>query len=177
MFELFKAEQNVFTFDDYGSLMRAVSGAKRVFEFGPGASTLAMIEVGVGAIVSAECNREWRVKAEDRLREFIDTGRVEIIGFTNSCPVEFDAPIVGEFDLAFVDSPVGIEARSAIRHRGQENCSRFNTVVAALELAPVVLIHDAKRRGEQETLRRVGALGHRVTMLDCVKGLARIERC
>jgi hypothetical protein len=177
MFDLFKTEQNVFTFDDYGSLMRAVSGAKRVFEFGPGASTLAMIEAGVESIVSAECNREWRKKAEDRLRESIEAGRVEIIGFTNSCPVEFDAEIIGEFDIAFVDSPVGIEARSAVRHKGQENCSRLNTVISALELAPIVLLHDAKRRGEQATLQRVSDLGHRVTMIDCVKGLARIERC
>jgi hypothetical protein len=177
MFELFRVEQGVFTFDDYGSLMRAVSGAKRVFEFGPGASTLAMIEAGVEKIVSAECSLEWRAKAEDRLREFVTSGRVKIIGFTNTCPVEFDAPILGVFDVAFVDSPVGIEARSAVRHKGQENCSRLNSIMSALELAPVVLLHDAKRRGEQNALRRVEELGHRVTMLDCAKGLARIDRC
>jgi hypothetical protein len=177
MFELFRTEQAVFTFDDYAALMGAARGMKRVMEFGPGASTLAMIEAGVEHIVSAECNPKWEATANERLKEYVDAKRVEIVRFTNTVPVTFNPEVTGPFDLVFVDSPVGIEARSAARHPGQENCSRLNTMMAALDLAPVVLLHDAKRPGEQETLSRVAALGHKVTMLQCVKGLARIDRC
>lgn len=177
MFELFREERAVFTFDDYAAVMGAVRGVKRVMEFGPGASTLAMIEAGVEHIVSAECSSLWEAKARVSLQEYIDAGRVEIIRFTNTVPVTFSQEVEGPFDLVFVDSPVGIEARSAVRHKGQENCSRLNTMIAALDLAPVVLLHDAKRPGEQATLKRVAALGHRVTMIECVKGLARVDRC
>jgi hypothetical protein len=177
MFDLFRTEQAVFTFDDYAALMGAVRGMKRVLEFGPGASTLAMIEAGVEHIVSAECNPRWEAAAKERLKDYVDAGRVEIVQFTNTVPVTFRPNVEGPFDLVFVDSPVGIEARSAVRHRGQENCSRLNTMMAALDLAPVVLLHDAKRPGEQKTLDRVAALGHRVTMIECVKGLARVDRC
>jgi tRNA A58 N-methylase Trm61 len=177
MFELFREERAVFTFDDYAAVMGAVRGMKRIMEFGPGASTLAMIEAGVEHIVSAECDPKWEAAASERLREYIDAKRVEIVRFTNTVPVTFSPEVEGPFDLVFVDSPVGIEARSAVRHIGQTNCSRLNTMMAAIELAPVVLLHDAKRRGEQATLERVAALGHKVTMLECVKGLARVDRC
>jgi hypothetical protein len=177
VFELFREERAVFTFDDYAAVMGAVRGMKRVMEFGPGASTLAMIEAGVEHIVSAECSPLWEAKARVSLHEYIDAGRVEIIRFTNTVPVTFSQEVEGPFDLVFVDSPVGIEARSAVRHKGQENCSRLNTMIAALDLAPVVLLHDAKRPGEQATLKRVADLGHRVTMIECVKGLARVDRC
>lgn len=177
MFDLFRTEQAVFTFDDYAALMGAARGMRNILEFGPGASTLALIEAGVERIVSAECNPKWEAAANERLKDYVAAGRVEIVRFTNTAPVAFCPSVVGPFDLVFVDSPVGIEARSAVRHRGEENCSRLNTMMAALDLAPIVLLHDARRPGEQATLERIAARGHLVTMLECVKGLARVDRC
>jgi hypothetical protein len=72
-----------------------------------------------------------------------------------------------------------------VAHPGQEDCSRLNTCLAALKLAPVVLLHDAIRPLERATLGRLELAGHKVEwvaapmkwkQLDDSYGLARIIR-
>src|SRR5690606_2866892 len=78
------------------------------------------------------------------------------------------------FDLAFVDSPPGNKDR--VELAGQEGASRMNTLLYALSRAPVVLLHDAHRPGEQESLRRVAEAGHKVETLPGRGNFARIVR-
>lgn len=175
MFRLYAQERAIFTFDDYQALMDECHrlGAHSALEFGPGASTLALVEAGLDRIVTLEHDPKWRAIATERCAAH---PQVRVLAYSNARTID-PKLLAGEaLDLAFVDSPVGIEARSAQRFPGQENCSRLNTTLFALDRAPVALLHDAKRPGERETLRRVAALGHKVSMIDTVKGIARIER-
>ena len=153
-------------------------GARAVLEFGPGASTRLFLEAGVSRIVTCEYSDEWFRKA---VREWGGDPRVEVRRFTNAPEPPVAGDPLGAFDLALVDSPIGSNRRE--RLPGQEECSRLNTTLLALLHAPVVLLHDCHRPGEQATLERVKVAGHKVTVLtpgdesEVGKGVARIERC
>lgn len=175
MFRLYSEERAVFTFDDYGSLMEEVGrcGARSVLEFGPGASTLALVEAGCERIVTCEYQDRWLLRAVEMLKPF---PQVSVHRYRNAAEVTVDGLPERQFDLAFVDSPLGIEARMHADIGGQEGCSRLNTLLFALGRAPIVLFHDAKREGELRSLERVIALGHTVDMIDTIKGMARVTR-
>jgi hypothetical protein len=174
VFRLYKREQSVFTFDDYAVLLTEAKrvNAMRVLEFGPGNSTLAWIEAGCDEIVSLEHNQKWMAVAKDKLSGMHPDLR--LLSYKNAPEIEVSG-LSGTFDLAFVDSPPGVDLKSGTRFPGQENCSRFNTLSFALKCAPVVLLHDAKRPGEQETLKRIRDYGsYDIQIIDTVKGIARI---
>jgi hypothetical protein len=69
-------------------------------------------------------------------------------------------------------------------HPGQEDCSRLNTCLSALQHAPVVYLHDAVRPLERATLTRLERDGHKVEWVaagkwknqDSSYGIARIIR-
>lgn len=175
MFALYAKEARVFTFDDYAALLDECRRLRprNVLEFGPGASTLALIEAGCESIVTCEYQDRWFTEAVERLKLY---PQVIVCRYDNAADVVVhDLPRM-DFDLAFVDSPLGIEARRHVDLDGHAGCSRLNTLLFALRCAPVVLFHDAKREGEQRALDRVRELGYRVEMIDSVKGMARIMR-
>lgn len=175
MFRLYKREQSVFTFDDYAALLGEVkrTNAKHILEFGPGNSTLAWIEAGCDSIVSLEHNPRWLAAAKDKL-----LGKclnVQLLPYKNTPEIILPELNGKTFDLAFVDSPVGVDLKSATRFPGQENCSRLNTLLFAVAHSPIVLLHDAKRPGEQATLERIKDCGiYDVEMIETTKGIARI---
>jgi hypothetical protein len=178
MFKLYTVERDCLPFVDYGTLLQLFQGAKTALEFGPGVSTFALIEAGVEKIVTLEHNAEWFDKA---VEQFKDYPQVEISQY-------YDEPVVlagveEDFDIAFVDSPKGhthkvIEALGVRKvHQGQEDCSRLNTCLFALDRAPIVYLHDAYRPLERGTLGRLNALGHRFEYIAPTKrGIARIWR-
>jgi hypothetical protein len=154
-----------------------------VVEFGPGFSTFAFIEAGVPEILGLEHDPEWHDPQVERFREYPN---VVIDWYYNEAPVAGVPKWVSErqFDLAFVDSPKGYAAKRVI-HPGQEDCSRLNTCLAALKLAPVVLLHDAIRPLERGTLSKLNAMGYEIEWIaaplkwkqqDDSYGLARITR-
>jgi hypothetical protein len=178
MFKLYTIEQDCLPFIDYGTLLREFQGAKTALEFGPGVSTFALIEAGVEKIVTLEHNDEWFSKA---LEQFKDYPQVEIRPYKDEPTVLAD--VEEDFDVAFVDSPKGhthkvIEALGVRKvHPGQEDCSRLNTCLFALDRAPLVYLHDAYRPLERGTLGRLNALGHRHEFIAPIKrGLAKIWR-
>jgi hypothetical protein len=152
--------------------------ARSVLEFGPGASTQVFLDAGVYRIVTCEYEDGWYRRAAQQWK---GEGRVDVRRFHNDSEASVDGPPLDTFDLALVDSPIGSNRREKLP--GQEECSRLNTTLRALEHAPVVLLHDCHRPGEQATLERVKEAGHRVTLLtpgdesEIGKGVARIERC
>lgn len=179
MFKLYTEETKTLSFEDYATILKecAALGAKTALEFGPGYSTLALIEAGLDRIVSLEHNDEWLDKMAIR---FADYPQVEVKRYQDE--PEATADLGDEsFDVAFVDSPQGFtyEIKGRIgrkKHPGQEDCSRLNTCILALKHAPVVYLHDARRPLERGTLQRLNAMGHRVMQLKSKSGLARIER-
>lgn len=179
-YKLYKTDYITFRFEDYGLLLKEATGKKRVLEFGPGCSTFALIEAGCEKIVTCEYNQEFLDSAKDKFKDY---PQVEVVRFWDE--PEARAEIEGEFDLAFVDSPKGYKFIAGITppggrtpHPGQEDCSRLNTCLLALQHAPVVLLHDAARPLERGTLGRLSQLGHKVTFYKEASkaGLARIER-
>lgn len=96
--------------------------------------------------------------------------------------VKAEAVANQQFDVAFVDSPKGFnKAIPGIRgvrkkHPGMEDCSRLNTCLFALERAPIVFLHDAKRPLERGTLGRLCAMGHSFMIFNTKSGMARIDR-
>lgn len=170
-FRLYKEEHRIFGFDDYGALLAECIGAKSILEFGPGISTLALIESGAERVVTCEYQDRWFVQAVERLKGH---EHVSVHRYLNDPVVLVDGLPLRQFDLAFVDSPLGQPSRGAVKLRGEEDCNRLNTVRFALQRANTVLLHDAKRDGEGNTLHRVSADGYRVEMIDTVKGIARI---
>src|SRR5690554_211039 len=117
MFRLYPEEKAIFTFDDYQALMDECHRlkARSVLEFGPGASTLALVEAGVERIVTLEHSPNWRILAEERLAGH---SAVTVLPYENTRVIDRELLAGVAFDVAFVDSPVGIEARSAIRFPG-----------------------------------------------------------
>jgi DNA-binding transcriptional LysR family regulator len=178
MFKLYTVEQGSLPFVDYGTLMREFRGAKTVLEFGPGASTFALIEAGVEKIVTLEHLPQWFDRA---VEQFKDYPQVEIRQYYDE-PVAL-ADVEEDFDMALVDSPKGftheVLEHLGVRkvHPGMEDCSRLNTCLFALDRAPIVYLHDAYRPLERGTLGRLNALGHRSEYIAPAKyGLARITR-
>lgn len=174
MFDLYREESRIFEFCDYAALMQECRRVKAqsILEFGPGISTLALIESGAEKIVTCEYQDRFYVQAIERLKGY---PVAKVIRYLNQPIVQVDG-LSRRFDFAFVDSPLGVPSRGAVEHPGQEGCNRFNTMICALRHAPVVLVHDAKRDGESETLRRLAAIGHGIEMIDTRKGFARVTR-
>lgn len=145
-------------------------GARRVLEFGPGHSTGAFLDAGC-RVVTLEHDAYWFEKARHRFR---DEARVEIGAYANRPLVSVPNGALGGkgFDLAFVDSPVGVTRPGYVAHPGQRRLSRYNTMQFALRVAPVVLLHDAQRSGERNTLKKLARRGYRVERVG--KRIARI---
>jgi len=172
-FDLYKNERRTFPYEDYGQLIDEVqvSGAKTAIEFGPGISTLALIESGLEEIVTCEHDQNW---IDCYQRQYAKHKQVKFYKFKNEPEVVIlDLDPDKQFDFGFVDTPKGYAA-ARVPLKGQEDCSRLNTCMAALERAPIVLLHDAYRPLERATLGRLNAMGYKITMLP--PRMAKIER-
>jgi hypothetical protein len=179
MFKLYAVQEHTFPFADYGKLIEEVQklGAKTALEFGPGISTLALIESGLERIVTCEHDDEWFEKAKEKFREY---PQVEVVRYWDEPEATSEA--VGVFDVGFVDSPKGFThlvpsiRGTRKKHPGQEDCSRLNTCLLALKHAPVVYLHDTNRPLERGTLGRLNKMGHKHIFIPGRAGFARIER-
>lgn len=158
-------------FDDeatLGDLVREFN-IKRLLEFGPGASTRIFLRAGVESITSCEHDPAWMGRARAL---YAADPRVRFWSYSNTDPVVVSGlPAELTFDAALVDSPQGYRPEHL-----RDGMARINTLRYALQRAPVVFLHDAKRDGEQRSLAALAAEGHTVTMRDTRKGIAVIKR-
>lgn len=161
-------------FDDERELRRIVAehNVKRVLEFGPGVSTRIFLNAGVEHITSCEHDSKWLAIADHR---YAGNDKVRVLRYQNTPEVSVSELDGQQFDLAFVDSPQGY-AGARVEHVGQEGRSRLNTLRCALRHASIVVLHDALRPGEQNSLGTLIDQGVHVVTLATKKGLAICSR-
>lgn len=107
-FRLYPEEQHFWSFNDYGHVLKITRelSARRVLEFGPGSSTLALIEGGAELIDTCEDLPEWADVWDERLVKrfpgLVRQHRYRQPGF----------PAVSTgYDLALIDGPFGTPQR------------------------------------------------------------------
>ena len=145
-------------------------GAKNILEFGPGDSTQVFADLGL-QVTTVEHSEKWYEVAKKRFAKYPN---VRVLKGEDQMPfVIHGMGSYEKFDLAFVDAPEGYYPRRKI-HPGYEDCSRFNTTLAALERAPVVLLHDVIRPLERGTLNRLSRMGYKFGIIQVPYGMARI---
>lgn len=92
---------------------------QRVLEFGPGASTLSLIEGGAWRVDALEDDEHWRKVWTHRLQR----RQVQIHAYTWSDPLS--TPMDGEkFDLALIDGPHLTEKRPAVIRYCLQRCAK-----------------------------------------------------
>lgn len=132
-FRLYPAEQHWWSFNDYGVVVDLVRKLKpqRVLEFGPGSSTLALIEGGADWIDSCEDDPHWFAthieRLEDRFPQFValrpyNYGRPLFVPTVQGC----------RYDLGLIDGPADTAKRPAIIDYALERC---DAVLVPLEEA------------------------------------------
>lgn len=118
-FALYPEERHWWSFADYGHVLDVVRarGARTVLEFGPGSSTLALIEGGAELVDTCEDDPHWLQVHRDRTL----AGFGHIVAFH---PYQVGDPIAvpsiaagTRYDLALVDGPLATAGRApAIRY-------------------------------------------------------------
>jgi hypothetical protein len=114
IFKLYPEERHWWSMADYGAVLDVVTRlqAKRIIEFGPGSSTLALIEGGATRIDTLEDLDEWYDVYRQRL-EALFPAVVHLHRYTWSDPLTI-APVDPPYDLAFIDGPRTTMNRPAV---------------------------------------------------------------
>jgi len=113
-FKLFKEPAHWWSMNDHAAVFDVVTrlGAKRVLEFGPGSSTLALIEAGATAIDTCESDPDWAQVWEARLQTKYPE-IVKVHRYDSAEPLSILAVDAQKYDLALIDGPRAIEERPA----------------------------------------------------------------
>lgn len=112
---------------DYAAVLTVMRrlDAKTVLEFGPGNSTLALIEGGATAIDACEDDPAWLATWAQRLPEDCPEC-VKVVTFhdyTWRCPLTIMGLDDKRYDLALIDGPAAIELRPAVIEYCLERCA------------------------------------------------------
>lgn len=122
-FRLYPEERHWWSFNDYGAVldvMRERTPA-RVLEFGPGSSTLALIEGGAAHIDTCEDNPDWATVYEERLaRKFL--GQVFLHRYSWSDPITIPSIDDQRYELALIDGPLGTQHRGPVVRYAMARC-------------------------------------------------------
>jgi len=127
-FTLYPEERHWWSFNDYGAVVDAMarlkaSGASvdRVLEFGPGSSTLALIEGGAAYIDTLEDDPVWAKTYEERLQAKYPI--VHVRRYAWSVPLTIPAVDGERYDLALIDGPLGSDRRSDALRYALDRCA------------------------------------------------------
>jgi len=113
-FRLYPEEQPWWSFNDYGAVLDIVVElkARKAIEFGPGSSTLALIEGGCLKIDTCEDDPEWAKTYMERLEaRFPDI--VTIHRYTWARKLKIGTITDRDYDVALIDGPKGLRLRGA----------------------------------------------------------------
>lgn len=123
-FTLYQEERHWWSFNDHRAVMDTMRQLqpKRVLEFGPGSSTLALIEGGAARVDTCEDNPDWAQVYEERLQgKFPDVVRLH--RFTMTDPLSIPAIDGQVYDLALIDGPLGTDSRQAVVRYCLDRCA------------------------------------------------------
>lgn len=146
--------------DDYLFLVKFCRdhAIRKVAEFGPGDSTLALLDAGC-EVVSYEHDIG---RLKHSVERFAHEGEVEVV----HCPEgTLPDPLPHQPDLVFVDGPPYREGLAM---------SRIGPCEWALETCGCFLLHDANRHGELATLEEMERRGMHVFRIPTRKGMALV---
>lgn len=113
-FRLYPEEQRWWSFADYGAVLDVMQRLKpkTVLEFGPGSSTLALIEGGAQRIDSCEDSQDWFDVYHERLeRRF--PAVVKLRRYVWADPLKVGR-LAARYDMALIDGPHGTARRPAV---------------------------------------------------------------
>lgn len=162
-FRLYPRAEHWWSLADYGAVLAVMQERrpKRVLEFGPGSSTLALIEGGAELVDACEDDPKWEAVYRARLEErFPDV--VTIVPYTWSDPVSIPQLERESYDLALIDGPRTTENRVAVVRYCIERCGAV--LVPLEEQAPGLgylrphVIRLAEEYGCELTLTQTGPL-------------------
>jgi predicted O-methyltransferase YrrM len=133
-----------------------VHNVKTIIEFGPGRSTTHLVKL-VSQIDTIEADPEYykELKALPGVNTYL-------------CDLLKDKPPTGllpSYGMTFVDGP-----------RGQERLSRIESLLFVENLTKLIVMHDAHRGGEKESIKLMGDRGWRVSTVNTARGLAVLRR-
>lgn len=116
-FKLFPEDRHFWSLNDYGAVLGVMQELqpKRVLEFGPGSSTLALIEGGAEHIDCCEDKLDWAAIYRDRLQKFYP-GKVFIHMYDWSDPVSILGIDEQTYDMALIDGPFQTGREAAIEY-------------------------------------------------------------
>lgn len=113
-FALYPVEGGWWSFNDYAAVLDVMARLhpKSVIEFGPGSSTLALIEGGATTIDCCEDDPDWFGVYLDRLeRRFPNV--VKMHAYAWGVPVDVPSVAGRTYDMALIDGPKGTPNRPA----------------------------------------------------------------
>lgn len=140
-FELYPEERHFCSFADYATVLDATRRLTpaRVLEFGPGWSTLALVEGGARQIDALEDDPHWLGVARERLAAHADVVRLLLYGWRDGAPVLPLDP-GARYDLLVIDGPADVRRRPAVLEVALPHCSH---ALVALETDSGSIMADA----------------------------------
>lgn len=159
-FALYPEERSWWSFNDYRAVLETMREHKpaRVLEFGPGSSTLSLIEGGASHIDTCEDDLDWAAVYRTRLEEkYPDI--VHLHRYKWADPLVIRAIDEQRYDLALIDGPLGTDRRDVVVKYCLDRCAavlaptedgnpRFREFLKAI----------AAERGLQIEIRETGPL-------------------
>lgn len=127
-FRLYPEERHWWSFNDHRAVMETMLERRptRVLEFGPGSSTLALIEGGATTIDTCEDNPDWAGVYEERLQgKFPEIVRLH--RYTYAAPLTIPAIDGQTYDLALIDGPLGTNGRPLVVRYCMARCAAVLT--------------------------------------------------
>lgn len=112
-FSLYPEERHWWSFSDYAAVMSVTRelNAQRVLEFGPGSSTLSLIEGGACVIDTCEDDPDWFVAHGGLVRA---APLIALHAYQWADPLRIPSLSDNRYDLALIDGPLQIERRGAV---------------------------------------------------------------
>jgi len=127
-FRLYPEERHWFSFNDYGAVLDAMAKLTaagkpiaRVLEFGPGSSTLALIEGCATTIDTCEDDPVWATTYEERLQA-VYPQIVRVRRYIWAHPLSVPGVDGQRYDLALIDGPLGSDRRADVLRYCLDRC-------------------------------------------------------
>lgn len=123
-FALYPVAQHWWSFSDHAAVLSVMERLKpaRVLEFGPGSSTLALVEGGATRIDTCEDDPKWAAVYEERLQRRFPSV-VRIIRYDWSGLLSITEVDDERYDLALIDGPRDTERRPSVIAYALERCA------------------------------------------------------